>query len=75
MVSHIEIRDLMEAWVNVPTLTPEQKAMVEAFYAVSKKENVLEFVMFKDMMVNQFGDQIMDAIAKARAEGLGVKVH
>lgn len=75
MASHEEIRELMKAWVDVPTLTAEQKAMVQSLYEVSQKDDMMEFIVFKDLMCNQFEHDMRHAIIKAKAEGLGVKVH
>lgn len=65
----------MREWVDVPTLTPDQKGLVVSLYEVSKKGDIREFVFYKDLLVGQFPDDIIQAIVKARAEGIGAKVN
>lgn len=70
-----DIQELTEAWVKVPTLTSAQISIVEAFRDVARKGSIEEFFVFKHMLWNQYPDDIIQAIVKARAEGLGAKKY
>jgi hypothetical protein len=69
------IQELCRQWVKVPTLTPGQRDIVQAFLDVSKKGNMVEFLIFKDSIFNQYPHDVTHAIIKARAEGLGAKEY
>lgn len=75
MVSVEEVRELMRAWVNVSTLTPAQLQIVTAMRDVAEKGSVHELAFFATSMMHQFENDVIQAIIKARAEGLGAKKH
>lgn len=70
-----QIQDLLDKWVEVRTLTIAQRALVIGLRDVSRKGDMREFLVFANLMRSQFEHDIIQAIEKARAEGLGVKEH
>ena len=75
MIEIQHIQKLMSEWVKVPTLTPTQLSLVQSFRDVAAKGNMMEFLIFKDHLMLQYPDDIIQAIIKARAEGLGAKEY
>lgn len=75
MVSIEEVQELMEAWVEVPTLTPAQKELVISMRDFSKGAIFATFQVFATSLFYHYPHDITQAIVKARAEGLGAKKH
>lgn len=70
-----EVRELMVAWADVPTLTEAQKGLVISlrdFALINDFDTLRGFAM---VLFEHFPHDLTHAIIKARAEGLGAKVN
>jgi len=70
----IQIRQLMVAWGEVTMLTTEQKELVIALRDFAAGNEFEVFQIFATSLMHQYHNLLVDAIFKARAEGLGAKV-
>lgn len=70
-----EVRELMVAWVSVPTLTEAQLGLVISLRDFALVHDFETFRGFAVALFDHFPHDLTHAIIKARAEGLGAKVN